>query len=805
MQNFLFSSFDSSKATLCNGYISLQQVVEKVIGERLRAKTNSCRESYEKEKGAKELLESLKDRADNDPKKCEVEKTIKTMANRYAEEKKTLPMITVHAYFENGGRKNSDPHTFTNLMLADIDKITKDELKQLKERAKQYPYIVFACESVSGAGFHMLIAVEVKEGITDENFKDVFDATMNRVDRDLGVETDRSCNNINRCMFLNHDPEAFFNPDAQTMDVTGDMWLNKNELPIFNFDQDMDKKERLSNYLDVADENLKWVRGNRHNTLVSLAATLNRNGFDKELVKDECCRRHEEPDFNSEEICDTVDDIYNRYKGEHGADEKQKDAKRDKRTKGQTARNVGEETGEVLWEDEEERLDIPAPDATTLRPYFIDGLFDYIVKTYDSPEVQFTSALALLTVAGAMMDNVSCLYRGKRRHPYIFMSVIGVAASGKGCINKAEELFWLHADRLQSESQRVKEEGERERTQWKECVKKCETGDCGCGSEPPVIEVLQPRLMLTISQSRLIKQLAVNNNVPTLIYAPEMDFKWDMKEMPLSTTLRAVFENEPIGSHTFAHGDMNIKHPKGSLLIAGTPQQAVRFFGNKEDGLVSRFLTFFLPRAPYVSLGVSQEDYVSAKEAAEKRMLTFASYASTHELILYLTQGDINILDDFFMKAELRYAKYSGDAVYSFIRRLQDIDIRIAMVLTVFDLYKENRIQGTYPIPQEIISLIVSWNDYFIQQHIRLLNRLPEVENPGSGTESKYAAVYDTLPCGFALSEAAVAFQKVAGVSEKTAARTLKKWVKEGLLKKELQRYTKIECLEKENPDTVRA
>ena len=458
-----------------------------------------------------------------------------------------------------------------------------------------------------------------------------------------------------------------------------------------------------------------------------------------------------------------------------------------------------------MWEDEEERLDIPAPDATTLRPYFIDGLFDYIVKTYDSPEVQFTSALALLTVAGAMMDNVSCLYRGKRRHPYIFMSVIGVAASGKGCINKAEELFWLHADRLQSESQRVKEEGERERTQWKECVKKCETGDCGCGSEPPVIEVLQPRLMLTISQSRLIKQLAVNNNVPTLIYAPEMDFKWDMKEMPLSTTLRAVFENEPIGSHTFAHGDMNIKHPKGSLLIAGTPQQAVRFFGNKEDGLVSRFLTFFLPRAPYVSLGVSQEDYVSAKEAAEKRMLTFASYASTHELILYLTQGDINILDDFFMKAELRYAKYSGDAVYSFIRRLQDIDIRIAMVLTVFDLYKENRIQGTYPIPQEIISLIVSWNDYFIQQHIRLLNRLPEVENPGSGTESKYAAVYDTLPCGFALSEAAVAFQKVAGVSEKTAARTLKKWVKEGLLKKELQRYTKIECLEKENPDTVRA
>lgn len=286
MKNIIFNCFDGSNAQFSRWYLTFQQVVEKTIGEELRAKTNSCRESYEKEKGAKELLESLKDRADNDPKKCEVEKTIKTMANRYAEEKKTLPMITVHAYFENGGRKNSDPHSFTNLMLADIDEITnKDKLKQLKERAKQYPYIVFACESVSGAGFHMLIAVEVKEGITDENFKDVFDATMDRVDRDLGVKTDRCCRNITRCMFLNHDPEAFFNPDAQAMDVTGDMWLNKNVLPIFNSDQNMDKKDRLSNYLNVADENLNWIRGNRHNTLVSLAATLNRNGFDKELVK----------------------------------------------------------------------------------------------------------------------------------------------------------------------------------------------------------------------------------------------------------------------------------------------------------------------------------------------------------------------------------------------------------------------------------------------------------------------------------------------------------------------------------------
>ncbi len=149
------------------------------------------------------------------------------------------------------------------------------------------------------------------------------------------------------------------------------------------------------------------------------------------------------------------------------------------------------------------------------------------------------------------------------------------------------------------------------------------------------------------------------------------------------------------------------------------------------------------------------------------------------------------------MCVDQRYAKFNSTALTAFLRRLQDIDVRIAMILTVCGLFKENKTNGRYEIPAEIMRLVVSWNDYFIQEHIRLLSRLPEVKIGDGGKELKNAGIFDKLPCEFALKDAVPLFESIGGVRDRTAQRVLAEWVLAGLLKKRHRRYYKVECLEK--------
>lgn len=786
------------------GDISCDKLIEKIRdSETLKSSTKELRAIWEPLHKAQIRLEELKDREDTDPEKVEVQKEVGNFTLKYRDKKKLLPLITVHAHFKNG-RKDKDPHTYytPNILLADIDHISKEELERVKERVKKCPYVLFACESVSGAGYHILVSVKTEGGLSDDNFKDVFAATMDFVNYDLNLSVDRSVNSISRCMFLNHDPDIFYNPDVQPLDMSGALWLKQNDYSNFNIDNEMTESERVSRYLAEADSNLNWVRGNRHNTLVPLATCCNQNGFDKELVKEWVCSKHAEPDFDDREINETVDDVYARYASDHGIKQKESFAKMDKRTNGHNSPNIHKESEEEDW-DEEELLNEPCPDAEALRPYIPDGFFDYVVDAKAGPEVRFASIIGLMTACGAMMKQAECVYRNRMISPYIFMNVIGEAASGKSCINKPHKIFKIYADGVENRSREEHKKSEEELKEWKKCIKKCESDDCDCGSEPEEVKLAKIALSLNTSQNRLINQLEINNSIPVLLFAPEMDFTLNLKDMPLSTILRALFENESVSSHTLSRGDASVSRPKGSVLVAGTPTQAQRFFVNKEDGLVSRFATFFLPQSPYIPLeGYSDkvEDYDARERAIESRTLAFSNYASTHDFRLRLTVEDARLLDGFFASAEQRYAKFYGGAVDSYLRRLQDIDVRMAMVLTVFGLFKENKTSGRYDIPADIIRSIIRCNDYLIQQNIRLLTLLPEVKVGDGGKEIMYAHLYDTLPCEFASCDAEKTFEE-SGVSSRTARRALKKWTQTGLLIKRFQRYHKVECPEKEPLD----
>lgn len=560
----------------------------------------------------------------------------------------------------------------------------------------------------------------------------------------------------------------------------------------------MDQENKIQKYCDAADPHMNWSKGNRHLSLVSLACNANKAGFDENVVISECTRRYAESDFDDKEIRETISDVYKRYSSDHGSNQKAFTPKTDKKTKGQI--DTSQNTEEDLL-DEEDLLTAKYPDVEEVRQYIPAAFYDYIIDNNKSKEINFTTLISVLVAMGALMKGVKCLMkRGEVVTTFIYYIVCGAAASGKSCIDKGYKFYKIHKDIIENESKEEYKKKKEEYKKWEKCQKNCKEEDCGCGAEPIIPKIVKVFLSLNVSASKLIHQLFDNGPIPILLYTTELDSVQNIKEKPLSPVLRAAYEGEPISSHTHIHGDVANDNTQMSIVGAGTPLQVAAFFRNKEDGLVSRFISNFLPDLPYEGLDTEEDcDFNANKKAAEtfyERVKTFIKYALNLILILNLTPTSRKDIDAYFMEVEKRYARYNSPALLSFIRRLRKIDIRIAMILTVLSFYDKNEFHKSYDIPDEIIKLMISWNDFWIEQHIRLLSLFPDEEDKPTSKELKYAHVYKSLPCDFDFSSAKAIFNEKADVSDKTAQRTLKKWVEKGLFTQKRQRYYKTDCNE---------
>lgn len=218
--NFKMSLYNNGKAARRARDISMDELYWLVKeDEGLKMKTREIRSLHAQWQEVKAAWDSMcadefcsqEERDAVRDEKVKLEKEVK-------EKKPGLPVITAHGYFPEG-RKDKDPHTFYNTILTDIDHITKEQIDELMPRIKKLPFVVFACRSVRGGGIHILSRVEVKDGINDDNFKDVWVKTTLIVEGRLNVEADESVKSISQCMFLNHDAEAYYNPDAIPFDL----------------------------------------------------------------------------------------------------------------------------------------------------------------------------------------------------------------------------------------------------------------------------------------------------------------------------------------------------------------------------------------------------------------------------------------------------------------------------------------------------------------------------------------------------------------------------------------------------------
>lgn len=142
----------------------------------------------------------------------------KSLAERkmeaYERAKKSLPAFTPSACFK-GGRKLEFITAYTQMVVLDIDKLSKEQLTNAKALASQSPYTFASFTSPSGNG----LKIFVKVNSAQENHKDAFLTLQKYYEELLALPIDKSGKDVTRLCFVSFDTDLFLNENASIFPI----------------------------------------------------------------------------------------------------------------------------------------------------------------------------------------------------------------------------------------------------------------------------------------------------------------------------------------------------------------------------------------------------------------------------------------------------------------------------------------------------------------------------------------------------------------------------------------------------------
>lgn len=202
-----------------------------------------------------------------------------------------------------------------------------------------------------------------------------------------------------------------------------------------------------------------------------------------------------------------------------------------------------------------------------------------LTEHFDSREKDIV-LLSSLGVLSNCLPNIYGIYDGDTLYPQLYLMIIAPAASGKGVMNYSRLLIEPIHDKIFNDS----------RSEFIECEKnnkKNETEICP--------EVKVKILPANISSAEMHSFLDSSEH-GLLIMESEADTMSNMLKNDWSNysdVLRKAFQHEPVSiSRKTEKVFVDIKEPKLSMVISGTPDQLKPLIKSRENGLFSRFMIY---------------------------------------------------------------------------------------------------------------------------------------------------------------------------------------------------------------------
>ena len=206
----------------------------------------------------------------------------------YNKAKKLLPAFTPSGKFV-GGRKLEFLAEYSNTIILDIDKLSKEDLTKASHLANQSEFTYASFISPSGNGLKILVKINTLK----TEHKETFLKVQAHYEDILKLEIDKSGKDLTRLCFYSSDENLYLNESAKTFVTTIDNQSassraqSKDEMPLIedssklktaNATENLDSDAIYNHCIKFTEKKVQYIEGSRNVFVHQLACNLNRKG-----------------------------------------------------------------------------------------------------------------------------------------------------------------------------------------------------------------------------------------------------------------------------------------------------------------------------------------------------------------------------------------------------------------------------------------------------------------------------------------------------------------------------------------------
>ena len=437
-------------------------------------------------------------------------------------------------------------------------------------------------------------------------------------------------------------------------------------------------------------------------------------------------------------------------------------------------------------------------------PPFLQKIVGNAISAEDR-DVILLGAIGCLSVC---FYNVCGVYDERVVYSNLYLFVVADAGMGKGALSLCRELVAPINQCLHEQTAQNMIEYKRKLTEYQKCK----------GKNPDAVEpVAPPQKTLIIpansSSSSLISILHDNDGIGLLFETEGDTLSQTLKSEHgnYSDLLRKAFHHEPISmSRRKDREYLEIDSPRLSVVLAGTPEQVSHLIPDAENGLLSRFIFYFIPFRRGIRDVFATDDVAQSKHAVFKTI----GNEFLHLLDSFMNQGSFVIilpsrLQHRFVEWLARLNDECCDEVdngmQGIVRRLGLIAFRMMMQFTAIRAFATPMPQARAPDGRIVLECsetdfntvlriceILLYHSIHIYLKLRPKsprNVLPDIE---TGVNARRYALYHNLPDEF---DKSVYDRIVSEMNENasTASKWIDKFIQDGRLKRTSKgNYVKI-------------
>ena len=462
-------------------------------------------------------------------------------------------------------------------------------------------------------------------------------------------------------------------------------------------------------------------------------------------------------------------------------------------TRDSISANEGSEGNDGIEGEEE----LPLPSFSVQVHDLLPGLFRKIADQSESEQDGDILLLGSLTVISAVLPNVSGIYNKRPVWSNLFLFVTARASSGKGRLTLCKYLIDPVHDRL-------REINEAEEIAYKQNMQEYNANKKKMTMEQPEKPPLRMLIIPANSSATAVYQVLGDNDGQGIMFETEGDtlantFSSDYGNY--SDGFRKAFHHENISYVRRKDREyVNLKHPRLSALLTGTPKQVQSLITDAENGLFSRFMFYFLPTGAEwqdvfaLSENGTVDDYF--KDLGSQFFDFYNILKETGDVHFHLTPAQQDEFNGYFKVIHEEYPQLLGDEIIASVRRLGLITFRIAMILSTVRMMDDGDFGTERMCSDDDFQAAMIIAKALLQHTARVFRELPRVATQkaaGSGQKTVRRQLFlDALPDEFD-RQTFIEISSRLGMPLSTAERNIKKWTDEGLLiRQDLGHYKKV-------------